>query len=85
MEYAATDMRGGDGRPNRRFIEGMKDLHDALQRSPTACETCEHGIASTPKQLGGRFVVVCRTCEASWRKWTPIEKRERMTSIARQS
>ena len=62
-ELATADERGGSGRPTPKFLASLRELGEALRRSPTACETCSTGLASIIR-TSPQLTVVCR----SWRR-----------------
>jgi hypothetical protein len=75
-ERATLDGGGGSGRPTPKFIAALRDLQDALRRSPTPCETCATGLAAVVRMTGQQVTVTCRRCAGEYRAAAPLQRRQ---------
>ena len=61
METADLN-RGASTRPTPAYVKAMANLLQALRDSPTRCERCHDGIASTVRTVLAKPQAICRQC-----------------------
>ena len=78
-EQATTER--GAGRPTPKYIAAMRDLLEALDRSPTPCEACKASFASVVRCVTPP-IVVCRTCASASEYRGPLGARRLQLRVA---